>query len=108
MATTRLLAEIEADPEWARTALVGNPVPQELHRVRVLAVVDPDAAASTDAQKVALIAAIMETCDRNNEDDEGDRQLSSHGYAMDAIDTVLREGDLARLVRSGWFPAEMI
>lgn len=64
--------------------------------------------ATADTAKVALIAAIADTLADNSEADDGDKILASTGYAMEAIDTVLREGDLARLVREGWFTADMI
>jgi hypothetical protein len=61
---------------------------------------------TSPASKVTLITAIVDTFDENRNDDDGNKFLSSSDLAMEAIDRVLEDGDLTRLVRDGWFTEE--
>jgi len=49
--------------------------------------------ARTDASKLEMIAFIVDIQVRNNEDDDGDKYLSSADYAMEAIEAVLDDRD---------------
>ena len=47
----------------------------------------------TDAKKIEIIGFIVDTRTRNQNDDDGDKYLSSADYAMEAIEAILNDVD---------------
>ena len=47
----------------------------------------------TDAKKVEIIAFIVDTQSAHQNDEDGDKYLSSANYAMEAIEAVINETD---------------